>query len=161
MAVAEVTVEGTFTTSAQTHNPLGPFTTMAHWDGGTLTVFESTQNPFLVPAVLAGSFRLAEEKVRVLSPFVGGGFGAGLRPGRIQSSPPWPPAPSNGRFSSASPGRRCSRSGLPAQPVGVPLHDRARADVSVVSEASVVRGRSALLPHVATRGQVQSAVRSR
>src|SRR5215469_6881067 len=79
MAAAEVTVEGTFTTSAQTHNPLGPFTTVAHWDGDTLTVHDSTQNPFLVRAVLAASFGLAEEKVRVLSPFVGGGFGAGLR----------------------------------------------------------------------------------
>src|SRR5215831_10327710 len=79
MAAAEVTVEGTFTTSAQTHNPLGPFTTVAHWDGDALTVYESTQNPFLVRAVLAGSFGLAEENVRVLSPFVGGGFGAGLR----------------------------------------------------------------------------------
>src|SRR5215510_8613751 len=79
MAAAEVTVEGTFTTPAQTHNPLGPFTTLADWDGDTLTVYESTQNPFLVRAVLAASFGLAEEKVRVLSPFVGGGFGAGLR----------------------------------------------------------------------------------
>src|SRR5215469_15701584 len=80
MAAADVTVEGTFTTSAQTHNPLGPFTTMAHWDGDTLTVHDSTQSPFLVRAVLAASFGLAEEKVRILSPFVGGGFGAGLRP---------------------------------------------------------------------------------
>jgi CO/xanthine dehydrogenase Mo-binding subunit len=79
MAVAEVTVEGTFTTSAQTHNPLGPFTTMAHWDGDALTVYDSTQNPFLVRTMLASSFGLAEDKVRVLTPFVGGGFGAGLR----------------------------------------------------------------------------------
>jgi xanthine dehydrogenase YagR molybdenum-binding subunit len=79
MAAAEVTVEGTFTTPAQTHNPLGPFTTVAYWHGDTLTVHESTQNPFLVRAVLAGSFGLAEQKVRVLSPFIGGGFGAGLR----------------------------------------------------------------------------------
>jgi len=79
MAAAEVTVEGTFTTSAQTHNPIGPFTTVASWDRDTLTVYDSTQNPFLVRAVLAASFGLGEEKVRVLSPFVGGGFGAGLR----------------------------------------------------------------------------------
>jgi hypothetical protein len=79
MAAAEVTVEGTFTTPAQTHNPLGPFTTVAHWDGDTLTVYDSTQNPFLVRAVLAASFGIAEEKVRVLTPFVGGAFGAGLR----------------------------------------------------------------------------------
>src|SRR5262249_11406507 len=79
MAAAEVTIEATFTTSAQTHNPIGPFTTVAYWDGDSLTVCDSTQNPFLVRSVLASSFGLAEEKVRVLSPFVGGGFGAGLR----------------------------------------------------------------------------------
>ncbi len=79
MEAAEVTVEGTFTTPAQTHNPLGPFTTVARWDGGTLTVYDSTQNPFNVRAVLAAAFGLAEENVRVLSPYVGGGFGAGLR----------------------------------------------------------------------------------
>jgi xanthine dehydrogenase YagR molybdenum-binding subunit len=79
MAAAEVTVEGTFTTSALTHNPLGPFTTVAHWDRDTLTVYDSTQNPFLVRTMLASSFGLAGDKVRVLTPFVGGGFGAGLR----------------------------------------------------------------------------------
>ena len=65
MEAAEVTVEGTFTTPAQTHNPLGPFTTVARWDGGTLTVYDSTQNPFNVRAVLAAAFGLAEENVRV------------------------------------------------------------------------------------------------
>ena len=79
MEAAEVTMEGTFTTPAQTHNPLGPFTTVARWDGGTLTVYDSTQNPFNVRAVLAAAFGLAEQDVRVLSPYVGGGFGAGLR----------------------------------------------------------------------------------
>jgi CO/xanthine dehydrogenase Mo-binding subunit len=70
MAAAEVTAEGTFTTSAQTHNPLGPFTTMAHWDGDTLTVYDSTQNPFHVRAVLAASFGLAEEKRRPGARFI-------------------------------------------------------------------------------------------
>lgn len=79
LEAADVTVEATFTTSPETHNPLGPFTTVAHWDGDTLTVHDSTQNPFHVRAVLAGAFGLAEENVRVLSPYVGGGFGAGLR----------------------------------------------------------------------------------
>lgn len=79
IAAAEVVIEGNFTTSPQTHNPLGPFTTLAYWDGDTLTVHDSTQNPFHVRAVLAASFGIAKEKVRVLSAFVGGGFGAGLR----------------------------------------------------------------------------------
>jgi CO/xanthine dehydrogenase Mo-binding subunit len=79
MASAEVTVEGTFTTSELAHNPLGLFATVAHWEDGKLTVHDSTQNPFHVRDVLAALFKLREDDVRVLAPFVGGAFGAGLR----------------------------------------------------------------------------------
>jgi CO/xanthine dehydrogenase Mo-binding subunit len=79
LASAEVTVEGTFTTSQQVHNPLGLFATVAWWEDGKLTVHDSTQNPFHVRQVLAATFRLHERDVRVLVPFVGGAFGAGLR----------------------------------------------------------------------------------
>jgi CO/xanthine dehydrogenase Mo-binding subunit len=79
LASAEVTVEGTFTTSEQVHNPIGLFATVAWWEGGRLTVHDSTQNPFHVREVLASSFGLPEHDVRVLAPFVGGAFGAGLR----------------------------------------------------------------------------------
>jgi hypothetical protein len=48
MASAEVTVGGTFTTSAQAHNPMGLFATVAWWEEGKLTVHDSTQYPFLV-----------------------------------------------------------------------------------------------------------------
>jgi xanthine dehydrogenase YagR molybdenum-binding subunit len=79
LASAEVTVEGTFTTSVQAHSPIGLFATVAWWEGGRLTVHDSTQNPFHVREVLAASFGLREDDVRVLVPFVGGAFGAGLR----------------------------------------------------------------------------------
>jgi xanthine dehydrogenase YagR molybdenum-binding subunit len=79
LAEAEVTVEGTFTTSQQAHNPLGLFATVAWWEEGRLTVHDSTQNPFHVRDVLAASFGLPAHDVRVLVPFVGGAFGAGLR----------------------------------------------------------------------------------
>jgi xanthine dehydrogenase YagR molybdenum-binding subunit len=79
LASAAVTVEGTFTTSSQAHNPIGLFATVAWWDGDRLTVHDSTQNPFHVREVLASSFRVHEKDVRVLAPFVGGAFGAGLR----------------------------------------------------------------------------------
>jgi CO/xanthine dehydrogenase Mo-binding subunit len=83
-----VAVDGTFTTSAQTHNPLGPFTTLARWDGDALTVYDSSQNPVLVRAMLTGSFGLAQDKVLVLSPFVGGGvLVPGCAAGRTRSSP--------------------------------------------------------------------------
>jgi CO/xanthine dehydrogenase Mo-binding subunit len=79
LASADVTVEGVYTTSACAHNPLGLFATVASWEGGRLTVHDSTQNPFHVRDVLASAFRLKREQVRVLVPFVGGAFGAGLR----------------------------------------------------------------------------------
>jgi CO/xanthine dehydrogenase Mo-binding subunit len=79
LAAAEVTVEGTYTTSDQAHSPLGLFATVAAWEDGRLTVHDSTQYPLLVRDVLAATFRVRKERVRVLVPFVGGAFGAGLR----------------------------------------------------------------------------------
>jgi len=79
LASAEVTVAGTYTTSEQAHSPLGLFATVAWWEGDRLTVHDSTQNPFHVRDVLAASFKLPADDVRVLVPFVGGAFGAGLR----------------------------------------------------------------------------------
>jgi CO/xanthine dehydrogenase Mo-binding subunit len=79
MSSADVTVEGTFTTSECVHNPIGLFATVAYWEGSRLTVHDSTQNPFHVRDVLASSFELRTDHVRVLAPFVGGAFGAGLR----------------------------------------------------------------------------------
>jgi xanthine dehydrogenase YagR molybdenum-binding subunit len=79
LAAAEVTVAVTYTTPVQTNNPLGPFATTAHWDGDLLTVHDSTQGPTFVRTALAEAFGLPEAAVRVLAPFVGGAFGAGLR----------------------------------------------------------------------------------
>jgi CO/xanthine dehydrogenase Mo-binding subunit len=79
MASAEVTVEGTFTTPDNTNNPLGLFCTLAHWDGDRLTLHDSTQWPSMVRATMAQVFKVPEESVRVHVPFIGGGFGNGLR----------------------------------------------------------------------------------
>jgi xanthine dehydrogenase YagR molybdenum-binding subunit len=100
MASAEVTVEGTFTTSAQAHSPIGLFGTVAWWEDDQLTVHDSTQNPFHVREVLASSFGLHERDVRVLVPFVGGAFGAGCVSRPTRSSPRSPPARSGARSSS-------------------------------------------------------------
>jgi xanthine dehydrogenase YagR molybdenum-binding subunit len=79
LAAAHVTVEGEYTTSDNTNNPLGLFATLAKWEGDRLTVHDSTQWPSMVQETLAVVFGLPAESVGVLSPFVGGGFGAGLR----------------------------------------------------------------------------------
>ena len=79
LASADVTVEATYTTPDETNNPMGLFATVAVWDGDSLTVYDSTQWPDGVRAALAAAFGVPESGVRVLAPFVGGGFGAGLR----------------------------------------------------------------------------------
>ncbi|MFF2995178.1 xanthine dehydrogenase family protein molybdopterin-binding subunit [Streptomyces sp. NPDC057950] len=76
---AEVTVRATYTTADNTNNPLGPFATVAVWEGDTLTVHDTSQWPSMVRTTLAMVFGIPESSVRVLVPYVGGGFGAGLR----------------------------------------------------------------------------------
>jgi CO/xanthine dehydrogenase Mo-binding subunit len=79
LASADVTVDATYTTPDNTNNPIGLFSTLAEWDGDRVTVHDSTQWPSMVRETLASVFRLPETSVRVRSPFLGGGFGAGLR----------------------------------------------------------------------------------
>ncbi|MFS8201654.1 xanthine dehydrogenase family protein molybdopterin-binding subunit [Streptomyces sp. CWNU-52B] len=76
---ADVVVESTYTTPDNTNNPLGLMTTIASWHGDALTVHDSTQWPNNVRTSLATIFQIPESGIRVLAPFVGGAFGAGLR----------------------------------------------------------------------------------
>jgi len=76
---AEVTLRATYTTPDNTNNPLGLFATLAAWEGDTLTVHDTSQWPSMVRTTLAMVFGIPESSVRVLVPYVGGGFGAGLR----------------------------------------------------------------------------------
>jgi xanthine dehydrogenase YagR molybdenum-binding subunit len=79
LAAADVTVDAAYTTPDETNNPMGLFATVAAWDGDSLTVHDSTQGPDSVRATLAAAFEIPESGIRVLAPFVGGGFGAGIR----------------------------------------------------------------------------------
>jgi len=79
LASADVVYDEIFTTAAVTNNPMGLSATVARWDGHRLTVHDSTQDPMSTRRALAGVFDLPETDVRVLVPFLGGGFGAGLR----------------------------------------------------------------------------------
>lgn len=76
---ADAIVDAFYTTPDETNNPMGLFATVAVWDGDALTVHDSSQWPHSVRATLAAAFSVPESGIRVLSPFVGGGFGAGLR----------------------------------------------------------------------------------
>jgi CO/xanthine dehydrogenase Mo-binding subunit len=79
LASAEVSYDETFTTAAVTNNPMGLFATVARWEGNRLTVHDTNQDPMNTRRVLATAFDLPETDVRVLVPYLGGGFGAGLR----------------------------------------------------------------------------------
>src|SRR5262249_26852095 len=79
LAAAEGVLAATYATPAPTNNPLGLFATTAYWDGDLLTVHDTTQGPVFARRALAATFGLPETAVRVLAPFVGGAFGAGLR----------------------------------------------------------------------------------
>ncbi|MYS87671.1 xanthine dehydrogenase family protein molybdopterin-binding subunit [Embleya scabrispora] len=76
LAVADVTVEAYYETPPQHMNPMEPCTTTAHWVGDRLTVYDSTQYVSGVRDALASAFGVPPANVRVLSGFVGGGFGS-------------------------------------------------------------------------------------
>jgi xanthine dehydrogenase YagR molybdenum-binding subunit len=78
---APVSVDAEYATPPQTNNPLGLFATVAYWDGDSLTVFDANQFTKNVQRSAASVFGLwgGRGSVQVVSPYVGGGFGAGLR----------------------------------------------------------------------------------
>lgn len=73
---AATRVDVTFTTPMENHNPLEPHATIAAWDGDTLTLYDSTQNVSGARRTAAQSLGIDPDKVRVICPFVGGGFGS-------------------------------------------------------------------------------------
>ncbi|GII32710.1 xanthine dehydrogenase family protein molybdopterin-binding subunit [Planotetraspora mira] len=75
LAFASVVVDATYTTPAQHHNPIEPHATVALWDADGLTLYDATQSASGVRATIAPLFALPPESVRVISPYVGGGFG--------------------------------------------------------------------------------------
>jgi len=73
-------LDETYVTPAETHNPLELHATTAVWDGTTLTLYESSQGIVNLRSVLAQMFGLPKENVRVITKFIGSGFGGKLFP---------------------------------------------------------------------------------
>jgi len=73
---AAVVVEGDYTFPAVYQYSMETHTTIAHWHGGELTLWSSCQHPFLVRQEIAVLFGLPLDRVQVIVPFVGGGFGS-------------------------------------------------------------------------------------
>jgi xanthine dehydrogenase YagR molybdenum-binding subunit len=78
-AAAAVKVDQTYVIPRENHNPIEMYATIADWDGDSLTLWDKTQWVHNVAEEIASVFGLPAENVRVISPFVGGAFGSGLR----------------------------------------------------------------------------------
>lgn len=74
-AAAPIKLKQTYRTPTEHHQPLEPPATIAAWSGDELTLYESTQWVASTRNLIAQLLGLPRRKVRVVSPFVGGGFG--------------------------------------------------------------------------------------
>jgi xanthine dehydrogenase YagR molybdenum-binding subunit len=75
LASGSVRIDAVYTTPVEHHNPMEPHATMAHWDGPQLTLYDSTQGVSGARTAVAKTLGISPDDVRVISPFIGGGFG--------------------------------------------------------------------------------------
>jgi len=75
MAAADQKLSQTYTVAYIAHVPPEPRATVAEWSGDKLTVWAGTQRPFGVRSELAEAFHIPEEKIRVIVPDTGSGYG--------------------------------------------------------------------------------------
>jgi len=73
--VADKKLSETYTVAYIAHAPLEPRAAVAEWNGDKLTVWTGTQRPFGVRGELAEAFHIPEDKVRVIVPDTGSGYG--------------------------------------------------------------------------------------
>ncbi len=81
-AEADVVLEQNYRTACELHTPTELHGCVANWEGGRLTLWESTQGVFSVQAGVAKTLGLPLAKVRVIGHYMGGGFGSKLQAGK-------------------------------------------------------------------------------
>jgi xanthine dehydrogenase YagR molybdenum-binding subunit len=81
---AAVKLDATYTTPVEHHNPMEPHATIAAWQDEHLTVWTATQGISDAQQTMSTLFGIPPENVRVICPYVGGGFGC--------KGGTWPPA---------------------------------------------------------------------
>jgi xanthine dehydrogenase YagR molybdenum-binding subunit len=79
LAAAAVRIDQTYVIPRENHNPIEMHATIAAWSGDRLTLWDKTQWVHNTADEIAAVFGIPPENIRVLSPFVGGAFGSGLR----------------------------------------------------------------------------------
>src|SRR6266568_137954 len=79
-ADAPIKIDATYITPIETHNPIELHASVAFWDGDHLTLYETTQGVVNHRVVMAQVLGLPVENVRVVTRFLGSGFGGKLFP---------------------------------------------------------------------------------
>ncbi|GGH10447.1 hydroxylase large subunit [Alsobacter metallidurans] len=80
-AAAPVKLQNEYRVAIEHHNPMEPHATTVVWKGGgKLTIHDKTQGSQNSQSYVTNVFGLSADDVEVISPFVGGAFGSGLRP---------------------------------------------------------------------------------
>ncbi|MFC5357866.1 aldehyde oxidoreductase molybdenum-binding subunit PaoC [Azospirillum himalayense] len=77
-AASPVKLDETYTTPDESHAMMEPHATIAAWEGDRLTVWTSNQMIDWMVTDLSATLKMPKDKVRVISPFIGGGFGGKL-----------------------------------------------------------------------------------
>jgi xanthine dehydrogenase YagR molybdenum-binding subunit len=77
-ASASVQLDATYSTADESHSMIEPHASIAAWNGDELTLWTANQMIAWTADDVAKTLGIPKEKVRVASPFIGGGFGAKL-----------------------------------------------------------------------------------
>ncbi|MET0172057.1 MAG: aldehyde oxidoreductase molybdenum-binding subunit PaoC [Agrobacterium vaccinii] len=77
-SAAEITLDETYTTPDQSHAMMEPHASIAAWNGDELTVWTSSQMIDWWRSDLATTLGIEKDKIHLMSPFIGGGFGGKL-----------------------------------------------------------------------------------
>jgi xanthine dehydrogenase YagR molybdenum-binding subunit len=79
LARAEVKIDQSYVIPRENHNPIEMHATIAAWDGDRLTLWDKTQWVHNTADEIGAVFGIPANNIHVVSPFVGGAFGSGLR----------------------------------------------------------------------------------
>ena len=76
MAAADVVVKGRYVSDPAHGVPIEPHAVVAQWQGDRVTIWTSSQVPYIARSGVAHTLQIPEANVRVIVPLLGGGFGA-------------------------------------------------------------------------------------
>ena len=77
-AAAPVQLDARYTTPDQSHCMMEPHASMAAWSGDQVTIWTANQMVAWAHEDMATTLGIPKEKIRIVSPFIGGGFGGKL-----------------------------------------------------------------------------------